>query len=99
MNRTSSTVISRIAVAILAAFFFGAAFPQMSYAQTDPLIGTWKLNVAKSTFSPGPAPRSTTATVTAAGQGSMVQLYAAQPGDICLPLNTTCCSNPVRAKK
>ncbi|HYM19093.1 MAG TPA: hypothetical protein VEU06_11055 [Micropepsaceae bacterium] len=73
MNRTSSTAISRIAVAILAALFF-AAFPQMSYAQTDPLIGTWKVNVAKSTFSPGPALRSATATVTASGQGSMAVL-------------------------
>jgi hypothetical protein len=70
MNRTSSTVISLIAVAILAAFFLAAAFPQVSYAQTDPLIGTWKLNVGKSTFSPGPAPRNLTATATAAGQGS-----------------------------
>jgi hypothetical protein len=69
MNRTSSIVVSRIAVAILAAFFLAAAFPQVSYAQTDPLIGTWKLNLAKSTYSPGPAPRSGTLTVEAAGQG------------------------------
>jgi hypothetical protein len=26
----------------------------------DPVIGTWKLNAAKSTFSPGPAPKSQT---------------------------------------
>src|SRR5262245_14221865 len=26
----------------------------------DPVIGTWKLNVAKSTYSPGPAPKSQT---------------------------------------
>jgi hypothetical protein len=36
---------------------------------TDPLIGTWVLNVAKSTFSPGPPPKSITVTFTAAGQG------------------------------
>jgi hypothetical protein len=71
MNCTSSIVVSRVAVAILTAFFLVAAFPQMSYAQTDPLIGTWKLNVAKSTYSPGPAPRSTTATATASSQGTM----------------------------
>ena len=34
--------------------------PQGSFAQDDPLIGTWKLNLAKSTFSPGLAPRSAT---------------------------------------
>ncbi len=28
-------------------------------AADDPLIGTWKLNVAKSKYSPGPPPRST----------------------------------------
>jgi hypothetical protein len=29
---------------------------------TDPLIGTWKLNVAKSRYDPGPAPKSQTVT-------------------------------------
>ena len=39
-------------------------------AQTaDPLIGTWKLNVAKSKYDPGPAPKSATATFTVAGKG------------------------------
>lgn len=35
----------------------------------DPFVGTWKLNLAKSTFSPGPPPKSTTTTFEAAGQG------------------------------
>jgi hypothetical protein len=39
-------------------------------AQTPgPGLGTWKLNVAKSKYSPGPAPKSGTATFSAAGQG------------------------------
>lgn len=33
----------------------------------DPIIGTWELNLAKSTYSPGPAPRSETRTFEAAG--------------------------------
>ena len=38
-------------------------------AQTaDPVIGTWELNVAKSTFSPGPAPKSETRTYVLVGQ-------------------------------
>ncbi len=41
-------------------------------AQASPEIGTWKLNVAKSKFSPGPAPKSQTVTFTAAGQGVKV---------------------------
>ncbi len=35
----------------------------------DSRIGTWKLNVAKSKFSPGPAPKSGSVTFSAAGQG------------------------------
>ena len=33
----------------------------------DPALGTWVLNVAKSKFSPGPAPKSQTRTYTIAG--------------------------------
>jgi hypothetical protein len=35
----------------------------------DPVIGTWQLNVTKSTFSPGPAPKSDTRTYAATDQG------------------------------
>ena len=34
-----------------------------------PGLGTWKLNVAKSKYSPGPTPKSLTVTFAAAGQG------------------------------
>src|ERR1700752_1770453 len=34
----------------------------------DPLIGTWTLNVAKSKYSPGPAPKSETRTYVMAGE-------------------------------
>jgi hypothetical protein len=36
--------------------------------QAPPALPEWKLNVAKSTFDPGPPPRSTTATLFAAGR-------------------------------
>lgn len=35
----------------------------------DPAIGTWKLNVAKSKYDPGPAPKSATVTYAAHGDG------------------------------
>jgi hypothetical protein len=35
----------------------------------DPAIGTWKLNVSKSTFKPGPPPKAATITYSAAGDG------------------------------
>ncbi len=34
----------------------------------DPLVGTWELNVAKSKYTPGPAPKSETRTYVVAGQ-------------------------------
>jgi len=43
--------------------------PGVLLAQSNPSIGTWKLNTAKSTFSPGPAPQSLTLTLEAQGNG------------------------------
>lgn len=40
----------------------------------DPLVGTWKLNLAKSTFSPGPAPKAVTLRYEADGQGLKVSV-------------------------
>lgn len=41
-------------------------------AQGDPQVGTWKLNVEKSKYSPGPVPKSATTTIEAAGMGTKV---------------------------
>ncbi len=38
-------------------------------AQSNPLVGTWKLNTAKSKYDPGPTPKSLTRTVVADGDG------------------------------
>ena len=43
---------------------------------TDPLVGTWKLDVAKSTYKPGPAPKSATVVIDAAGTGIKVAVDA-----------------------
>lgn len=42
-------------------------------AQADPAAGMWMLNVAKSKYSPGPAPKSQMLTIAAAGQGVHVK--------------------------
>src|SRR5262249_20499619 len=55
-------------VAFLAVCLF-AMSSLSGFAQTDPFIGTWKLNLAKSKFSPGPLPKSQTVTYEAVGQG------------------------------
>ncbi len=39
-------------------------------AQDNPFVGTWKLNLAKSKFEPGPAPKSQTRTVVAQSDGA-----------------------------
>src|ERR1700674_4977581 len=41
-------------------------------AQSNPEIGTWKLNLAKSKYSPGPAPKSQTRTYEMQGDGLKV---------------------------
>ena len=51
-----------------------SAFAVTVSAQTSPEVGTWKLNVAKSKFSPGPAPKSQTVVFAAAGAGVKVSL-------------------------
>jgi hypothetical protein len=46
-----------------------AALVSVNAQAPIPGLATWKLNVAKSKFSPGPAPKSLTVTFSAAGQG------------------------------
>jgi hypothetical protein len=48
--------------------------PGVLRAQSNPLAGTWKLNTAKSKYSPGPAPQSQTRTVEADGNGVKVSI-------------------------
>jgi hypothetical protein len=45
------------------------AFAATAAAQPDPILGTWKVNVAKSKYSPGPAPKSSTVVITADAGG------------------------------
>lgn len=39
-------------------------------AQNSPMIGSWKLNLAKSEFTPGPPPRSQMTTIESVGNGT-----------------------------
>ena len=48
-------------------------------AQADPQVGVWKLNVAKSKYSPGPVPTSATTTIEAAGKGTKVSVDQTMP--------------------
>ena len=64
MDRRTTLTLASIALLFLAAVLT-AALPELGLAQTN--LGTWKLNLAKSTYSPGPAPRSQTLTFTGTG--------------------------------
>ena len=42
------------------------------WAQQDPAVGTWKLNLAKSKYSPGPAPKANTMKIEPYGKGGQM---------------------------
>jgi hypothetical protein len=66
-------LLPTVVIAGLAALTVGVA----ARAQTpDPYVGTWTLDVAKSSFKPGPAPKSTTVVAEAAGKGLKVSVDA-----------------------
>jgi hypothetical protein len=65
MNRRTTLILTSMALVCLAT----TALPQAGLAQSHPLIGTWKVNLAKSKYSPGPPPRSNTAIWEAVGEG------------------------------
>jgi hypothetical protein len=70
MNQRTTSMLTRIALLGLAV----AALPQIAFAQSDPFIGTWQLNLAKSKYSPGPPPKSSTVTFQAEGQNHKVTI-------------------------
>jgi hypothetical protein len=59
-----------VLVVSVAALMLAWVVPTYLAAQPgDPVLGTWTLNVAKSTFSPGPGAKSGTVTFAAAAKG------------------------------
>jgi hypothetical protein len=55
----------KLTLVALSLFVFSVA----AYSADDPFIGTWKLNLAKSKFTPGPAPKSQTLTYEPSANG------------------------------
>jgi hypothetical protein len=54
MNRRTTVLLAIITLVGLPALL------QLGFAQSDPFLGIWQLNVAKSKYSPGPPPKSQT---------------------------------------
>jgi hypothetical protein len=74
MRPITSSLVSAVVCLGLTAVLGGTAL-----AQTDPQVGAWKLNVAKSKYSPGPAPTDGTTTIEAAGAGTKVTVDQTLP--------------------
>ena len=67
MQRPARSLVLSVACLGLSTFFCTQTF-----AQSDPHVGVWKLNVAKSKYTPGPVPKSGTTRIEAAGSGTKV---------------------------
>ena len=65
---------SHVWIAIVLALCLVPAPASVASAQSDLRVGTWELNLAKSTFSPGPPPQRQTLTFRAAGPQWMALL-------------------------
>jgi hypothetical protein len=64
MNRRTTFMLTGMTLLGLAI----AALPQLGFAQSDPWVGMWQLNLAKSKYSPGPPPKSGTVNIQGEGQ-------------------------------
>ena len=62
---------------VFAIMFLTLTAAGLMAAQTNPFVGTWKLDVAKSKYDPGPAPKSQTRTWAASGKVSVKGINAA----------------------
>ena len=61
---------------LVSAVVLNAGIAGLSGQARDPRTGTWILNVAKSTYKPGPAPKSQTVRIEPSGQGEHVRSEA-----------------------
>jgi len=70
MRATWARQVVGVACAAICIIVLGSA----NGAQSDPLVGTWRLDVAHSTYKPGPAPRGQLVVIEAAGKGIKVAI-------------------------
>jgi len=59
---------------LMAILFASTTLIAVQATQTDPFAGTWKLNLAKSKFNPGPAPTSQTVTIAPDGKTTVEEV-------------------------
>jgi hypothetical protein len=68
----TSKVVQTLCVGMSVCAFTILAVSSALSAQSDPSVGTWKLNAAKSKYSLGPMPKEQTVTIEAAGDETKV---------------------------
>jgi hypothetical protein len=56
------------------------AIPQAAFAESDPLLGTWQLNLAKSKHTPGPGPKSATENIQRKGENRKLTAFKYRRG-------------------
>src|SRR5205807_3200198 len=61
-----------LGIVVTLAVVLGVNVTNLSAQASDPRVGTWKLNVAKSKYNPGPAPQSQTLKVEVSGKGEKI---------------------------
>src|ERR1700730_3623831 len=64
-------------ISVLRILFLTLTAAGMVAAQSDPFVGAWKLDVAKSKYDPGPAPKSQTRTWDSSGKVTVEGINAA----------------------
>jgi len=64
--------MKRLSIVALLLLACGAALARTQTSPKPVFVGTWKLNVAKSTYSPGPTPKSQTAILASVDGGMKV---------------------------
>lgn len=69
LTRFFTVVVCRVVTSILFAIVLGTALTQDAYSQSELLLGAWKINIARSLFSTGPAPKSGLLIYEAIGNG------------------------------
>src|SRR5688572_7394981 len=79
VRRNSMPSFERTTRVLVSAVVLSAGIVGLSGQGRDPRTGTWILNVAKSTYKPGPAPKSQTVRIEPSGQGEHVRADALNP--------------------
>src|SRR5258708_10887804 len=80
---------------VAAILLFTLTAAGMLVAQDSPFVGTWKLDVAKSKYDPGPAPKTQTRTWDASGKVTVEVINAAgKPVTYGYPIMNDCKDYP-----